>query len=198
LRKKTAIDTKDLKILKVLDDLGGNASAAEIGELLPSFRQTRERKVGLGEKVVIVQENPEMGEALEKAIERLPIFYWYIPTYGRYNGYLIHAVYDMRAPKTIEKLTQRMKKLGLITGCETFDIVDYESKRVDFSKYRPNGTWRFDWNKWMENIAGNISNESEIPHHMDEDCDIIEYDAADLEILKILKGDPETPMLIFP
>ena len=71
----------------------------ERGVLLPSFMQTQERIIGLGDKVLIVQEHGGISEELEKVIQDIPIFYWHVPTHGRYDGYLIHSVYDTRDPK---------------------------------------------------------------------------------------------------
>jgi len=210
-----------LRILAALDRLGGNASAQEIsdeiekshklripartiryrlsmmmerGILLPSFLQSQERIIGLGEKVIIVQEHGGISEELEKVIEAIPIFYWYVPTHGHYDGYLIHAVYDTKNPKLHEMILKRLQKKQLIDSYSEFEIVDYESKRVDFTKYGPSGRWSWDWEKWIKNIPTNMESEEGSPHSMIAEYKTIDCDAADIEILKQLKLDPEVSM----
>jgi DNA-binding Lrp family transcriptional regulator len=215
------MDKKDLKILAALDRLGGNASAQEIsdsiektmnlripartiryrlstmmerGILLPSFLQSQERVVGLGEKVLVVQEHGCISEELERVIEAIPIFHWYVPTHGRYDGYLIHAVYDMKNPKMLQQILKKLQKKQLIDNFREFDIVDYESKRVDFNRYRPDGPWNWNWNEWMERIPSTLKYEGASPHNMTFEYKTIECDGTDIEILKQLKQDPEMSM----
>ncbi len=215
------MDHKDLKILAALDSLGGNASALEIsdaiekthnlqipartiryrvsmmmerGVLLPSFLQSQERIIGLGEKVLIVQEHGGISEELEKVIQDIPIFYWYVPTHGRYDGYLIHSVYDRRNPKMLDKILNQLQKRKFIDSFREFDIVDYESKRVDFLLYEPSGRWSWDWEKWVENIPKNLKSSGPSPHTMIYEYQEIDCDSADIEILKQLKIHPEVSM----
>jgi DNA-binding Lrp family transcriptional regulator len=213
LRKRAALDRKDLRILAVLDKMGGSASAQEIGEaldipartvryrlsvlmergtLLPSYYQTHERKVGLGERILVVQEFADKGSELEAAIKEIPVFYWYIPSHGKLDGYLIHAVYDLREPEKLEKITKRLKDRGLIQECYSFDIADYESKRVDFSKYNPDGEWRWNWEKWRDEISDRLGTDAEIPHNMTNEIEIIDCDTSDIKILSQLKESSET------
>lgn len=193
--------------------MGGSASAQEIGEalgipartvryrlsvlmergmLLPSYYMTHERKVGLGERIIVVQEYAEKGSRLEAAINEIPIFYWYIPSHGKLDGYLIHAVYDLREPEKLDKIVKRMQERGIIQDYYYFDVVDYESKRVDFSKYRPNGEWRWDWSKWREELPDKLGTDLETPHDMNCNGEIIDCDSGDIKILKQLKQTSET------
>ncbi|MGY5875505.1 MAG: winged helix-turn-helix transcriptional regulator [Candidatus Thorarchaeota archaeon] len=216
LRKRAPIDKKDLTILATLDSMGGNASAQEIGDkldipartvryrlsmmmergiLLPSFLQTHERKVGLGEKILVVQESAGKRDVIENLISEIPIFYWWIPTHGRYDGYLIHTVYDLTKPKMIEKIAQRMMKLNIIDSFYTFDMADYDPQGIDFSKYKPGG-WSWDWSKWMENITDYLSREVELPHKMSAVNEVVTCDASDIKILRQLKQDSNTSMTL--
>ncbi|MFX0108117.1 MAG: winged helix-turn-helix transcriptional regulator [Candidatus Hodarchaeota archaeon] len=215
LRKSAALDEKDLSILAAMDKMGGNASAQEIGEelgipprtvryrisvmterglLLPSFLETHERRVGLGEKILVVQENAGKGEILEKLIREIPIFYWYVPTHGKQDGYLIHTVYDMNNEAGLEKVIRKLEECNIIRGHQLFDIVDYDSKRVDFSQYEPSGEWTWDWDAWIRKLPDSLKGKGEIPHSMNEDSSIIDCDASDISILRLLKVDPETSM----
>lgn len=195
--------------------MGGNASAQEIGDaldipartvryrlsvmmergvLLPSYYQTRERRVGLGEKILVVQQHPGKEDALQRCIEELPIFYWYIPTYGKHNGYLIHSVYDVREPEKLTRIASKLKDVAMVDDYFFFDILDYESKRIDFSKYGPRGKWLWDWNQWKKEIEKGLGDITEMPHTMSGDDGIIECDANEIRILKELKITSETSM----
>ncbi|MFX1367652.1 MAG: Lrp/AsnC family transcriptional regulator [Promethearchaeota archaeon] len=213
LRKRAALDRKDLRILAVLDKMGGSASAQEIGEaldipartvryrlsvlmergmLLPSYYQTHERKVGLGERMIVVQENAGKGDTLEAVIKEVPSFYWYIPSHGKMDGYLIHAVYDLREPDKLEKIIKRMREREIIEEYYSFEIADYESKRVDFSKYRPDGEWRWNWGKWRDELSAKLETDAEMPHNMTEEIKIIDCDSSDIKILRELKESSES------
>ncbi len=213
LSKEYDLDRKDLKILDALDKMGGNATALEIGEkikvpartvryrisklmergiLLPSFMQTYERRIGLGERILIVQEAPGRGAELEDLMSKLPIFYWYIPTHGKYDGYLIHTVYDLTHPEALDDLTEELKGAGLINKCSFFEIVDYKSKEIDFQQYRPSGEWVWDWKTWIDDIEDNLTDDVESPIELTAHGDILDYDNIDVTIVRQLKIDPDT------
>jgi DNA-binding Lrp family transcriptional regulator len=211
LRKKTALDRKDLRILTELDKMGGNASAQELSEvlkdipartiryrisvlkergiLLPSFIQTDERKLGLGEGILILQESSGMSETLERLIQDIPIFFWFVPTHGKYNGYLVHTMHDLANPKMINDLCKTMKDQGIIDDYHFFDIVDYESKSVDFSHYLPSGKWSWDWDMWNRGLNSNLQRKTEVPFDMRVNHDVIDCDIKDIQILRQLKQD---------
>ncbi|MHA2084857.1 MAG: winged helix-turn-helix transcriptional regulator, partial [Candidatus Thorarchaeota archaeon] len=211
LRKKTALDRKDLRILTELDKMGGNASAQELSEvlkdipartiryrisvlkergiLLPSFIQTDERKLGLGEGILILQESSGMSETLERLIQDIPIFFWFVPTHGKYNGYLVHTMHDLANPKMIDDLCKTMKDQGIIDDYHFFDIVDYESKSVDFSHYLPSGKWSWDWDMWNRGLNSNLQRKTEVPFDMRVNHDVIDCDIKDIQILRQLKQD---------
>ncbi|MHA2186912.1 MAG: winged helix-turn-helix transcriptional regulator, partial [Candidatus Thorarchaeota archaeon] len=211
MRKKTALDRKDLRILTELDKMGGNASAQELSEvlkdipartiryrisvlkergiLLPSYIQTDERRLGLGEGILILQESSGMSETLERLIQDIPIFFWFVPTHGKYDGYLVHAMHDLANPKMIEELCKTMKDQGIIDDFHFFDIVDYESKRVDFSHYLPNGKWSWDWNLWSRGLNSNLQESTDVPFDMEVNHDVIDCDIKDIQILRQLKHD---------
>ncbi|NHI83845.1 MAG: winged helix-turn-helix transcriptional regulator [Candidatus Thorarchaeota archaeon] len=195
--------------------MGGSASAQEIGDalsipartvryrlsvmmergmLLPSYYQTRERRVGLGEKILVVQEEPEKGDDLQRCISKIPIFYWYIPTYGKHDGYLIHSVYDVREPEKLTKIVDKLKNTGLIQDYYSFDILDTDSKRIDFSEYGPRGKWLWDAELWKKEIEKGFPEGVRTPHNMSLEDEIIECDANDIRILKELKLGVETSM----
>jgi hypothetical protein len=72
--------------------------------------------------------------------------------------------------------------------------MDYDAKRVDFSKYRPDGSWIWDWKKWSDDIPKKLENTAEIPHKMEEVTEIISCDDSDIRILRQLKESSDSSM----
>jgi len=232
LRKKWPLDKKDLQILAALDEMGGNASAQEIGDkcakyqnieglkdesrtedkipartvryrlsmlmergiLLPSFIQVDERKVGFAEGVLVLQESGKKSEDLERLINDIPIFYWYVSTHGKHDGYLVHTVYDLKHPNLIHDLCKVMIEKGFIEDYSFFDIVDFASKKIDFTRYNPSGEWSMDWDDWIKKIAKNLDCEIESPFSLSLEHEEIEYDGIDIEILRHLLNNSDTSM----
>lgn len=218
LRKKWALDDKDLQIIAALDKMGGNASAEEIrkhlddtgiviptrtiryrismlmerGMLLPSVIQTDERKIGLGEGILVLQECSDKTEILEKILEEVPIFFWNVPTHGKFDGYLVHVVHDLATPKMIDVICKEMKKRKLISDYSFLDIIDFTSKKVDFSRFKPSGQWDMDWTEWNEKIAEHIDGDSKSPFNLSEQHEVIEHDSLDISILKQLLKNSNT------
>lgn len=166
----------------------------ERGVLLPSMLQTDERKIGLGEGILILQEGPAMSRILENLVQQIPIFYWYVPTHGRYDGFLIHTVFDMTNPEMITKIAESMKKKGVVTDYSFFEIVDNESKKIDFTKYRSSGRWVCDWESWKKNIEKNLKESPESPFNLSKQHEMIDCDWRDIFILRVLKNDPDSAM----
>jgi DNA-binding Lrp family transcriptional regulator len=198
--------------------MGGNASAQEIGKhledagieiptrtiryrismlmergmLLPSVIQTDERKIGLGEGILILQECSDKTETLEKILKEIPIFFWHVPTHGKFDGYLVHVAYNVSTPKMIDVICKEMKKRKLISDYYFFDIVDFASKKVDFSRFKPSGKWDMDWNEWAEKIAEHLDHDVKSPFNLSEQHEIIEHDSRDIDILKHLLNNSNT------
>ena len=165
----------------------------ERGALLPSVLQTDERKIGLGEGILILQEGPAMSRVLEDLIQKIPIFYWYVPTHGRHDGFLIHTVFEVTQPEMITKIAESMKKKGLISDYSFFEIVDNESKKIDFTKYQP-PEWICDWEDWKKNIEKNLREAPDSPFNLSKQHEMIECDWRDIWILRVLKNDPDSAM----
>ncbi len=216
------LDEKDLDILDALDQLGGNATAQEISEflktrdppreypartiryrvsmltergvLLPQFLQTHERRIGLGEGMLVVHESSGMGEVLQRVIRNIPIFYWHVSTIGRYNGLIIQTIHDVQTPGMIQKLARTMVKNGLIEEYSFFDIVDYKTKRVNFRYSLPDGTLDWNWQRWHADIKRNLQEEHRGAIGLEMDQPIIDCDGSDVQILRYLKMNPNTSM----
>ncbi len=222
LRKRGLLDQKDLEILDALDQLGGNATAQEISEflssknpeqnypartiryrvsmltergiLLPQFLQTHERRIGLGEGILLVQEGGSMSEVLERVARNIPIFYWFFPTIGQFNGLMIHTIHDVQSPDMIHNIARVMIETGLIKDYSFFDIVDYATKSVDFRYYQPEGGWDWNWKRWYNNIQSNLQEQRANPFVLQEDQPLFECDEVDITILKHMKINPNVSM----
>ncbi len=166
----------------------------ERGILLPSFLETDERKIGLGEGILVLEEKPECTEALERIIREIPIFHWYVPTNGKFDGYLVHTAYDVTQPSMVEEISKKLKKHGLITDSLFFDIANHYTKTIDFSLYRPSRGWSCKWDEWRRQIQANIEKNIESPIEIKGSNEMIEYDSKDILILRVLREDPDATM----
>ena len=116
---------------------------------------THERKLGLGENMIVLQESPMLDQSHTKTFEQIPYFYWQAPTYGKFNGYLIHAVYSTTTVNPNIKLLNKMREEDLIFDYYIFDIVDYDVKNMNLDFYDIEKGWRWDWEKWRNQIKTN-------------------------------------------
>ncbi len=212
MKQALALDAKDLKILEVLDRMGAKVSTLELAQelgmndrtvryrlkklrerkiLYPACVLTHERKMGLGENILLLEATIGKEERLEELINQLDCFYWYAHTMGRYNGFMIHAVYPLVAPNSCEQILKEIKKKGLITDYYIFDLVDYEIKKTDFSLYTPNVGWTFKWDTWYKEIKKILKSDVKNPLHIDLQPHIIDFDHKDILILKYLMNCPD-------
>ncbi len=164
----------------------------ERGVLLPSFLQTDERKIGLGEGILVLQEIPGKSDDLEDLIKQIPIFYWYVPTHGRYDGYLIHTAFDLTQPEMVIKIAEGLQKKGYINEFSFFDIVDNDSKKIDFTQYNSDGEWSCDWKAWKDGIQKNLSSSTKSPFNLTDQHEVLQHDYRDVMILRVLKNDPNS------
>jgi DNA-binding Lrp family transcriptional regulator len=164
----------------------------ERGVLLPSFLQTDERKLGLGNGILVLHEVPGKSENLEGLIQKIPIFYWHVPTHGRYDGFLVHTVFDLAHPKMIQEITEDLQKKGYINNYAFFDIVDNAAKKIDFTQYRSRGRWSCDWQAWRQGIQKNLNSSVKSPFNLTDRHEVIEHDYKDVMILRVLKNDPNS------
>lgn len=166
----------------------------ERGILLPSFLDTDERKIGLGEGILVLEETPENTERLEKVIREIPLFHWYVPTNGKHDGYLVHTAYDITKPNMIDDISKKLRKEGLIQDSFFFDIASHHTKTIDFSLYRPSKGWSCKWNEWKKDVQTYLEKNPESPIDIKVSNEIIEYDSKDILILRVLREDPDATM----
>ncbi|UCE09493.1 MAG: winged helix-turn-helix transcriptional regulator [Candidatus Thorarchaeota archaeon] len=211
------LDEKDMDILIALNKLGGSASAPEVSEfllesngqkipartvryrisvlqergiLLPPYLETHERRLGLGEGILVLQESRGRSGHLEELINEIPIFYWHVPTHGKHDGYLVHIVHDLSMPGMIDRLAETLLESGFIDAYSFFDMADYESKSVDFSHYDPEEGWSWNWERWYKKIESHLERNPESPVKVKVSKEIMDCDYIDIQVLKLLKMDP--------
>jgi DNA-binding Lrp family transcriptional regulator len=204
---KSSLDPLDSKILHALEEHGTKISTRELSELLdePSrtirYRisklkesgilckakvQTHERKLGLAEYILVVTSSPSGEPTLKRILDEIPVFYYYAPTYGKYEGYLIFAVYPLTIPRVILDLASYLKKKGLVEDYYLFDVVDYQRYQTKLSEVEG-----WDWQKWSESLPKMISKTKEIDLDMEEFPQTVSFDAKDTLILKHMVENPE-------
>lgn len=205
------MDQKDVDILGALDALGGKCSTEELSQktgypartvryrlqrmrdtqvLLPARAFTHERKMGLGETIVIVHTTPGSNPILEKMFEEISSIYYWSSTYGRYNGFAIYVLYSITTPSIPRRLAEVFQKEGLISDFYLFDLTDYEHKYGDFKYLDPILGWHYDWSDWHKKIKKTLkSKTNRINTQCDENPSILEFDTNDYGILRSLYDD---------
>ncbi len=204
---KTSLDDLDQKILLALEELGTKVSTRELSDRLNEpgrtirYRisklkdkgiickakvQTHERKLGLAEYVIVAKSNPATESKLKKVLDDLSVFYYYAPTYGRYEGYLIYTVYSINTPRMIPDLAAELKKRGLIEDYYLFDVVDYQRSEAKFAEIE---SW--DWQEWAVNLPKIMAKKKEIELKMEEFPQMVSFDAKDTLILRHMVENPE-------
>lgn len=209
------LDQKDVDILGALDKLGGKTSTEELSQttgipartvryrlqkmrdtqtLLPARAFTHERKMGLGETLLIVNTTPGSNPILEKMFEEISSIYFWSSTYGRYNGFVIYVLYSITTPSVPRRLAEAFQKEGLISDFYLFDITDYEHKHGDFKYFDPKLGWQYDWSDWHKKIKKSLkSKTNRINTNCDENPSILEFDTSDYGLLRSLFDDAMVP-----
>ncbi len=209
------LDQKDIDILGALDVLGGKSSTEELsqrtgipartvryrlqklrdsGVLRPARTQTHERKLGLGENIILVDTTPGSRPILEELFSSIDCIYFWSSTYGRYNGYIINSLYSLTTPNVSRRLMEAFQKEDLISSYYLFDATDYEHKFGDFTKMDPKLGWQYDWSDWYKKIKRSLKSKSNKIHtHCDENPKLIEFDNSDFGILRSLFDDAMVP-----
>ena len=105
--------------------------------LHPAKTFTHERKMGMGETLILLDTTPGSNEILEKMFHKVKSIYYWSSTYGKYNGYLLYCLYSVATPSVPRRLAEAFRKEGLISDFYLFDLTDYEHKYGDFEYLDP-------------------------------------------------------------
>jgi DNA-binding Lrp family transcriptional regulator len=201
---------KDLNILNELDKYGPQIPATQISRnlnipartiryrlaklkeknlLIPAFVFMHERKLGLGEQILILEENKKSKLKFLQILNSSPTFYWHAHTYGKFNGFLVHSIFDLSKPDTNSKIISEMTKENLIKNYKIFQMVDYYHKSMNYKKYLPRSGWAMNWDEWFKSID-NLDVISDIlDTNLNESSNLVDFDYKDILILQQLSID---------
>jgi DNA-binding Lrp family transcriptional regulator len=203
------LDKTDVKILKALADHKEKVSTRvlskeldindrtlryrlkklrEKGLLCPPKLQTYERKLGLGETLLLLQSNPAMEDQLTKLLDDTDFFYYYCPTYGKYDGFMIYAMYPLVTPRMVPQLAEEMLERELIKDYFLMDMVDYTRKPAELEPLLPDSDWN--WDKWSDEIEKVMKTECEIDLGLEEFPKAVSFDFTDIQIIKQMVENP--------
>ncbi|MFO7835510.1 MAG: winged helix-turn-helix transcriptional regulator [Candidatus Thorarchaeota archaeon] len=154
-------------------------------ELLHSPRiMTHERKMGLGEHIIEIEEIPSETKRLLRIIEAIPSFYWWTAVYGKYNGYEVHAMYPLTMPNLDRMLLEEMRDVGLISDYHILDIVDYELKTTDFHRIQPDNSLNWDWQSWPGDFTSINPEDIPLDLNFSKGTGVAQFDHQDVLILE--------------
>jgi len=158
------------------------------GLLRPPKIQTYERKIGLGERLLLLQGFPDKEEKLRRVLEELPLFYYYASTYGRYDGFVAHAMYPLVAPGIVLQVAEEMKASGLVQDFYIFDLVDYCRKGAEVAPLLPDSDW--DWDVWTGEIAEMMEKGCEFDLGLEQFPPTVAFKFKDIKIIQKLVDTP--------
>lgn len=212
------LDRKDLKILTAFGQLGGKVSTEELeemtgisartirfrikrlkdeGYLAQLYAMTHELKFGLGDSILILEESDEPKADLKSVLETIPWFYYQGPTYGKYNGYMIHAMYSIDDPEGVKRIADTLVETGLVESYYYFENLDYESRRGDFTYFDYDKGWNWDWAKWMRESEGCIASGDSVEINLDSNPGLIEFDEKDVLLASEIKVESKRTLREF-
>ncbi len=205
---RTGFDSKDLAIVDALGQLGGKVSAEELAEitgyaartirhrlkrlrdngyLAQLYAQTHEYRLGQGDVILVLQESSMRPCSLKDILSSIPWFYYHGPTYGKYNGYITHALYSLDEPDSIPRIANELLSLGIIDDYFFFETIDYESRRGNFKFFEYNKGWNWDWTQWIAETEQRISTSRNHSIALDFNPQVMSFDTTDLKLLRELK-----------
>jgi len=158
------------------------------GLLRPPKIQTYERKLGLGERLLLFQGIPDKEEKLEQVLEELPLFYYYASTYGRYDGFVAYAMYPLVAPGIVLQIAEEMKACGLVEDFYIFDLVDYCRKGADVAPLLPDSDW--DWDVWTGKVTEILEEGCDFDLGLEQFPPTVAFKFKDIKIIQKLVDNP--------
>ncbi|MHA1883698.1 MAG: winged helix-turn-helix transcriptional regulator [Promethearchaeota archaeon] len=214
------LDKKDLVIMQAFIEHGPKISTHQIEDLLsdilnisdrairyriiklkekgimrPFVINTHERKIGIGDNLVLMNVNNKKAERLVKLIEFIPYIYMYSSTYGNFNGFLFRSIYSLKDPQMTHNLLKTMKKEGYIYDFHIFDVVDYQVKSQDLSYFIPKKGWIWKWEEWYDHLEETLSKtDLGLNFNLEIDSEIVNFDYKDTILLKNLISTPSISM----
>ena len=199
------VDSIDIQIIRAMDSVPYKISTEKLSEKLaiPSrsiryrlaklrmnnllIKQsiiTHERKLGMREFFISIAEEPEKRDTILRIFEKNPAISWYVPSFGTFQGYTIHAISPINTPNYPMQILRLLKKKKLIRDFFSFEIIDYQEFGWNFQYFNQKGNWIWNWNDWSNNIQKKQFDEITLSY--DENSSITNFDYLDIQILKML------------
>jgi DNA-binding Lrp family transcriptional regulator len=164
----------------------------EKGLLCPPKLQTYERKLGLGENLLLLQSNPSMEQQLIDLLDDTEFFYYYGPTYGKYDGFIVYAMYPLVTPRMVQQLADEMMDRDLIKDYFIMDMVDYTRKMAELDPLLPESDWS--WDRWSDEIEQIMKGDCEIDLGLEEFPNPVKFDYTDIQIIKHMVENPTSTL----
>jgi DNA-binding Lrp family transcriptional regulator len=211
VRNRVSLDSKDLRIVRTLDKYGPKATTKDLskklkipprtlryrlsrlrshGYLQPFRYSTREKRIGLGENILVLNLSSSNKPFPTEFFEKTQAVGWYSSTYGTMNGFLANVVYPLENPKSNEKLLRVLRDSGAISDYLIFDLFSYTTKGWNFSRFDSNGRWIWDWSNWQQQIDSVLKNDNSEVKLDFENQTQISFDSKDVYLLKMLHENP--------
>ncbi|MHA2359320.1 MAG: winged helix-turn-helix transcriptional regulator [Candidatus Thorarchaeota archaeon] len=203
------LDKTDAGIISAIQKDPSKISTSELSELLgipdrtvryrlnklrerkllkPPKMMTYERKIGLGEQLLLLQSIPEKEDTLVKILDGIDFFYYYAPTYGRYDGYMVYTMFPLVAPRMVRQVAEELKEKGLVSDFYIFDLVDYCRKSVDLAPFLPESDWS--WLKWSEEAKQIMTEGCDLELRLEEFPSTVKFDYRDIQIVIHMVENP--------
>jgi DNA-binding Lrp family transcriptional regulator len=210
MKPDVALDDIDLQILTALEKNGTKVSTTQLSEeldipsrtiryhmnrmrengfLKPSSIQTYERKLGIGERIILLQSVPENEEVLEKILQEVNIIYTYSSTYGRYDGFLAYTLFPLVNPRSINQIADELKERRLIQDYFIFDAIDYAKKAPTIKPFLKNSNWN--WSVWAKEIEEILNKGCSLNLGLEEFPKTAKFDLRDIQILDFMLENEE-------
>jgi len=210
--KSVQLNSKDIQIIKMLDshykistekiseklDIPARSiryrisKLKEKGILSKRLAITHERKLGLREQFIYINEIPSKKRHLLEIFDANPAF-WYVPTTGKYNGYLLHALDPISPLNLPKKFMQVLKKERLLQDYFIYETIDFLTLGWDFTYFDSLGNWNWEWQIWSELIQ-RAKTVTDSRFTFDDALEIITLDHRDIQILNNLYSEEELPI----
>ncbi|MHA2308919.1 MAG: hypothetical protein ACXABJ_06560 [Candidatus Heimdallarchaeaceae archaeon] len=156
----------------------------EKGILQKKIPITHERKLGLGESIIVVEEEPKHRAKFYEILNENAAIDLSIPTYGKYNGYYLHSIFSLDSVYNPHEMFRLLKKKGIIREYFVFNIVDYKTYGWNFDYFDESGNWTWNWEIWKEHLQNEVKSGNELVIEFDTEPERIDFDYIDIQILR--------------
>ncbi|NPD88722.1 MAG: hypothetical protein HGN29_08350 [Asgard group archaeon] len=156
----------------------------EKGILQKKIPITHERKLGIGESIFVVEENPKYRTEFYDIIDKNEAIDWYVPTYGKYNGYYLHSIYSLDSSYHPHKMFRLLKEKDIIRDYSALNIVDYKTYSWNFKYFDEDGSWYWNWEIWKRHLQNKIKSGNELVIEFDTEPERMNFDFIDIQILR--------------